>query len=201
MSVADDRPEQVLEDWQCGFYGHKTKMGKPCRYRIKPGLQCCPHHDPDPERWEGIQRKADAGKITRTIPDQIEITDLATSQDIQFGFQQVIKAASTQKSIDLKRLDVVIRALNGANAVQQTEEIREQNRILMMLDGHGASIAALQRLKDAPVKALPGRKPKTLVGGPKASQPVEATPQPSASAQAECSETVTSTEVPPCLPE
>ena len=99
-----------------------------------------------------------AGVLTRTIPDSIEITELSTSKDIQFGYQQVIKAASTQKSIDLKRLDVVIRALNGANAVQQTEEIREQNRILMMLDGHGASMAALQRLREAPVKALPGKK-------------------------------------------
>ena len=145
----------------CGDYGHKTKGGEPCGFWLGTGQTSCPHHDPsDKSRQAEIHRKADAAKITRTIPDQIEITDLSTSKDIQFGFQQVIKAASTQKSIDLKRLEVVIKALNGANSVQQTEEIREQNRILMMLDGHGASIAALQRLREAPVKALPGRKKK-----------------------------------------
>ena len=155
----DELTEQtVLEPWQCGYHGHVTKQGKPCGFKIKPGTTCCQHHDRDTSRSEAILTRSKAGRLLRTMPDQIEITDLATSQDIQFGFQQVIKAASTQKSIDLRRLDVVIKALNGANAVQQTEEIREQNRILMLLDGHGASIAALQRLKDAPVKALPKRK-------------------------------------------
>lgn len=115
-------------------------------------------------------KKAQLGSMAKDIPDEIEITELSTSKDIQFGFQQVIKAASTKKKVDLKRLDVVIRALNGANAVQQTEEIREQNRILMMLDGHGASLAAIQRLKDAPTRQLPGRKLKQI--GPKGETPV-----------------------------
>lgn len=114
-------------------------------------------------------KKAMLGSMAKEIPDEIEITELSTSKDIQFGFQQVIKAASTKKKVDLKRLDVVIRALNGANAVQQTEEIREQNRILMMLDGHGASLAAIQRLKDAPTRQLPGRKLKQI--GPKVETP------------------------------
>lgn len=116
-------------------------------------------------------KKAQLGSMAKDIPDEIEITELSTSKDIQFGFQQVIKAASTKKKVDLKRLDVVIRALNGANAVQQTEEIREQNRILLMLDGHGASVAALQRLKEAPTKALPGRKVKLVTSKPEREEP------------------------------
>lgn len=115
-------------------------------------------------------KKAQLGSMAKDIPDEIEITELSTSKDIQFGFQQVIKAASTKKKVDLKRLDVVIRALNGANAVQQTEEIREQNRILLMLDGHGASVAALQRLREAPTKALPGRKVKLVTTKPEPEQ-------------------------------
>ena len=139
-----------------------TKQGKPCGYHLSDKEQFCPHHDPDQTRKAKLMDKAHAGIITRTMPDDIEIEHLSTSKDIQYGFQQVIKAASTKKGVDLKRLDVVIRALNGANAVQQTEEIREQNRILLMLDGHGASLAAIQRLKDAPTRQLPGRKLKQI---------------------------------------
>lgn len=142
-----------------------TKAGTPCRYILGENEELCPHHDPDQSRKERLLKRAAVGQEAREIPDEIEITELSTSKDIQFGFQQVIKAASTKKKVDLKRLDVVIRALNGANAVQQTEEIREQNRILMMLDGHGASLAAIQRLKDAPTRQLPGRKLKQI--GPK----------------------------------
>lgn len=147
-----------------------TKAGTPCRYILGENEELCPHHDPDQSRKERLLKRAAVGKEAREIPDEIEITELSTSKDIQFGFQQVIKAASTKKKVDLKRLDVVIRALNGANAVQQTEEIREQNRILMMLDGHGASLAAIQRLKDAPTRQLPGRKLKQI--GPKVETPV-----------------------------
>lgn len=150
--------------------GEPTKSGASCGYKLADDEQYCPHHDPDKSRQERIVRKAAVGREAKDIPDEIEITELATSKDIQFGFQQVIKAASTKKKVDLKRLDVVIRALNGANAVQQTEEIREQNRILMMLDGHGASLAAIQRLKDAPTRQLPGRKLKQI--GPKGETPV-----------------------------
>lgn len=147
-----------------------TKTGTPCGYRVYD-TEFCPHHDPDKTRQEELLEKAQAGRIVKTIPDEIEIDELSTSKDIQYGFQQVIKAASTKKGVDLKRLDVVIRALNGANAVQQTEEIREQNRILLMLDGHGASLAAIQRLKDAPTRQLPGRKLKQIA--PKAEAAVE----------------------------
>lgn len=150
--------EEALEPWHCGFYGHLTKAGKPCRFRILAGMESCQHHDTNGTRREKIQKKAEAAALLREMPDKIRITDLSTSADIQLGFQQVIKAASSQKSVDTRRLDVVIKALNGANAVQQTEAIREQNRILLMLDGHGASLAALQRLKDAPVRPLPKRK-------------------------------------------
>lgn len=153
-----EKQEEVLEPWHCGFYGHLTKAGKWCRFRILAGLESCQHHDTNGTRRERIQKKADAAILLRELPDKIRITDLSTSADIQLGFQQVIKAASSQKSVDVRRLDVVIKALNGANAVQQTEEIREQNRILLMLDGHGASLAALQRLKDAPVRPLPKRR-------------------------------------------
>jgi len=181
----------------CGAYGYKTKTGEPCGFWLGKGQTSCPHHDPDPakKRQGKLLEKMRAGALMQTIPDEIEITELSTSKDIQFGFQQVIKAASTQKSIDLKRLEVVIKALNGANAVQQTEEIREQNRILMMLDGHGASIAALQRLRDAPVKALPGRK-KKLGAEPKCGES-----RPTEPIEAERYEKVTSEEVEPCQPE
>lgn len=149
--------------------GASTKAGTSCGYKLADDEQYCPHHDPDKTRQETLVKKAMLGSMAKDIPDEIEITELSTSKDIQFGFQQVIKAASTKKKVDLKRLDVVIRALNGANAVQQTEEIREQNRILMMLDGHGASLAAIQRLKDAPTRQLPGRKLKQI--GPKGETP------------------------------
>lgn len=138
--------------------GAATKGGKSCGYKVADEEKWCPHHDPDPTRRERILKRAQLGQEAREMPDEIKIVDLSTSKDLQYGFQQVIKAASSKAKVDLKRLDVVIRALNGANAVQQTEEIREQNRILMLLDGHGASVAALQRLKEAPTKALPGRK-------------------------------------------
>lgn len=151
--------------------GASTKAGTSCGYKLADDEQYCPHHDPDKTRQERLVKKAMLGSMAKDIPDEIEITALSTSKDLQFGFQQVIKAASTKKKVDLKRLDVVIRALNGANAVQQTEEIREQNRILLMLDGHGASVAALQRLKDAPTKALPGRKVKLVTTKPDVVEP------------------------------
>ena len=115
--------------------GEPTKAGTSCGYKLADDERYCPHHDPDRTRQERLVKKAQLGSMAKDIPDEIEITELSTSKDIQFGFQQVIKAASTKKKVDLKRLDVVIRALNGANAVQQTEEIREQNRILLMYGG------------------------------------------------------------------
>lgn len=150
--------------------GGTTKAGKPCRYILGEGEKWCPHHDADPTRRERLVKRAMLGAEARVMPDEIKIVDLSTSKDLQYGFQQVIKAASSKAKVDLKRLDVVIRALNGANAVQQTEEIREQNRILLMLDGHGASVAALQRLRDAPTKALPGRKVKVVTTKPEQEQ-------------------------------
>jgi len=142
----------------CGHYGHMTKAGTPCGYRLAEGDTACPHHSEDKTKQQALVRKAKAAQLMQTLPDELHIEALSTSKDLQFGFQQVIKSASCKKGVDLKRLDVVIRALNGANAVQQTEEIREQNRILMMLDGHGGALAALQRLKEAPVTLLPTRK-------------------------------------------
>ena len=67
-----------------------TKTGTPCGYRVYD-TEFCPHHDPDKTRQEELLEKAQAGRIVKTIPDEIEIDELSTSKDIQYGFQQVIK--------------------------------------------------------------------------------------------------------------
>jgi hypothetical protein len=43
----------------------------------------------------------------------------------------------------------------NAHGVKAAEE---QNKILLLLDGHGAGLAAMQRLKESPLRVLPGRR-------------------------------------------
>jgi hypothetical protein len=143
---------------RCGEFGHVGKNGLPCQYKIYGQATCCPHHDEDKARQTTLLAKARAGGVAMRLPEAIDLGGLQTLADLKRGFSQVVRNAATEKHVDLKRLDVIIRALNGANAVLQTEATKELTDTLLKLDGQAAGVMAVQRLKEAQVLVLPKRK-------------------------------------------
>lgn len=141
----------------CGDHGHKSKNGGPCNFKIADGASACHHHAADQTRAKEILSSAILARKQLRLPESIETGELKTLHDLKRGFAQVIRNAATEKHVDLRRLDVIIKCLNGANAVLQTEATKELSELLLKIDGHGASLLVLQRLKEAPLRHLPGK--------------------------------------------
>ena len=69
----------------------------------------------------------------------------------------VVAILCKDKVVDFRRLDMILKAATGASADHATKAMEKQNEILLALSGHGAGVAMLQRLKEAPLRVLPGK--------------------------------------------
>jgi hypothetical protein len=148
----------------CGENGHKSRDGQPCRFRIPHGATSCHHHDPDPSRAKAINFNAVQAQRQLRIPDSIDTNEFATVDDCLRVRAQVVTILKTEKRPDFKRLDMILKATSGASADHATKAQERQNEILLQLDGHGAGLAALQRLKESPLRVLPGKRAPTEKG-------------------------------------
>ncbi len=141
----------------CGEYGFITKTGKPCGYRLADNVQACPHHSGDPERVKAFQRRGGETTQEKRLPSDIAIPgSVTTISDLQDTYTAVIREVCTAKKPDLRRMDTILKALAGANAVLQTEKIDELNDVLKRAEGHGPALVILEGLKSGRTRRLPG---------------------------------------------
>jgi hypothetical protein len=142
---------------RCGDHGFLTKAGKPCGYKISDQETCCPHHDEDKSRAKRFQTKGWAQAQENRLPRSVMIPGSVTSvEDLQATYTAVIEEVCTVKKADLKRMDVILRALSGANAVLQTKAVSDLNDTVMRAEGHGPALVILEGLKKGRTRRLPG---------------------------------------------
>jgi hypothetical protein len=140
----------------CGEHGYKNAYGLPCGFIPKEGEQACAWHKQDPgDRNASIAARVETGKkkrIPRGLPDH----EFQTTQDIRTTLAAVVKELSTKTTVDTKRLAVVIQACNAANAVLQTEAMKELNETVLRAEGHGPALVILEGLKAGRTRKLTG---------------------------------------------
>jgi len=142
----------------CGeISGSRTKSGELCKFILPEGENTCQHHSEDKSRQQRTLEKSLLANTQARIPD-IETGDFQSVEDCLRVRAKVVKILCKDKVVDFRRLDMILKAASGASADHATKAAEEQNRLLLMLDGHGAGVAVLQRLRDAPVRVLPGRR-------------------------------------------
>lgn len=141
----------------CGEFGHLTKAGKPCGYKIPAGAVACLHHSQDKAAQRSMLDKAVKQRREAAIPD-IETNGFATIEDCLKVRAQIVRELTEKKVPDLRRLDLVLKAANGASADHAVKAAERTNELLLQLNGHGAGIAMLQRLREAPLRVLPGKR-------------------------------------------
>src|SRR5262245_7066624 len=139
----------------CGSMGFKGKSGNPCGYRISDQAEFCPHHDPAGSKAKDFQAKGVLASQYKRLPEQIQAGDLRTTDDLRAVYAQVIATATTDRVVDLKRLDVVLKALSGAGALLQVDAIRELSNELARSDGHGNGVLLLERVRKTQLRPLP----------------------------------------------
>ncbi len=142
----------------CGDNGHKKRDGHPCQFKISDDAVACHHHAADQTRAREILSSAILARKQLRIPDSITTNRFHTTDDCLRVFSQIVDILTTEKHPDLKQLETAIRATNGAMNAHGVKAAEEQNKILLLLDGHGAGLAAMQRLKESPLRVLPGRR-------------------------------------------
>lgn len=144
----------------CGQFGYVGKNGKPCGYRIGDGETACFHHTEDKTKQKRVMEALHVG--VRTMRQEslakIETNDFRTIEDCLKVRAQVVDVLKRERSPDYRKLDMILKATSGASTDHATKAAKEQNEILLMLDGHGAGVAALNRLRESSVRVLPGRK-------------------------------------------
>jgi hypothetical protein len=140
----------------CGQYGYLSKVsGKPCGQILHGGDRVCIYHDPDPSRAKAMQSRGGSAASERKLPDRIRAS-VRTIEDLQAAYEMVIEETATVKKADFKRLDVILKALSGANAVLQTASLKELNETMLRAEGHGPALVILEGLKAGKMKRLPG---------------------------------------------
>jgi hypothetical protein len=142
----------------CGEFGYVTKEGKPCGYRMPDTATSCPHHDPaGTARAQAFQRRGGETVQQKRLPKEIAVTaSVKTVEELQGTYEAVIQEVCTAKKPDLKRMDVILRALSGATAVLQTQAVKELNETVLRAEGHGPALVILEGLKAGRTKRLPG---------------------------------------------
>lgn len=142
----------------CGeVSGSLTKSGELCKFILPEGEDFCQHHSADKSRQQEILAKGQKAIKEAKIPN-VETRDFKSVDDCLRVRAKVVEILCKDKVVDFRRLDMILKAATGASGDHATKAQEEQNRLLLMLDGHGAGLAVLQRLHDAPVRVLPGRK-------------------------------------------
>ena len=142
----------------CGEHGHKAKDGQPCQFRIPHGATSCHHHDPDPSRAKAINFHAVQAQRQAKLPTDLDTNGFETVGDCLKVRAKVVDILKTEKKPDYRRLDMILKATSGASSDHATKALEEQNKLLLALDGHGPGLAALQRLRESPVRVLPGKR-------------------------------------------
>lgn len=145
---------------RCGEFGHVGKSGKPCHYVIYAPATACFHHDPaDPgktRQTEVLSRARQAAKESNT--PEIETNGFKTIEDCLRVRALVVQELCSKPRPNMRALDMILKATSGASADHAVKAQERTNELLLMLDGHGAGIAVLQRLRDAPLRVLPGKR-------------------------------------------
>ena len=139
----------------CGQYGYLAKSGKPCGQYLHGNDRVCIYHDPDKSRAHAMQSKGGTIANHKQLPDRIRAS-VKTVEELQLAYGMVIEEVTTAKQADLKRLDIVLKALSGANAVLQTASLKELNETMLRAEGHGPALVILEGLKAGKMKRLPG---------------------------------------------
>ena len=147
---------------QCGAFGYKTKAGKPCGYFIAPDATSCPHHTPGGSTAKAFQEQGMFAKKYMRIPDQVAAGTLRTAEEIREVYASIITEATTRKSVDLRRLDTVLKCLSGASTLLQIEALKELNDTVLRAEGHGPALVVLEGLKAGRTRRLPGVKVRPL---------------------------------------
>jgi phosphomannomutase len=140
----------------CGINGHTSKAVRPCGFKIGDNALSCHHHSEDKSREKEICAEAVVSRKYKRLPEDFEIGELRTVEEIQRGYTQVVKSALADRHADLRRLDTIIRALNGAATALQTQTVRELNDTLLRAEGHGPALVILEGLKTSRMRRLPG---------------------------------------------
>ncbi len=140
----------------CGEFGHLTKAGKPCGYKIPAGHTACLHHGTDKTAQRAMLEKAVKHRREAAIPDIVS-NGFATVEDCLKVRAQVVKELTDKKVPDLRRLDMILKATTGASQDHAVRAMERQNELLLRLDGKGLGVAALQKLRESPLRVLPGR--------------------------------------------
>src|SRR5262245_471081 len=143
---------------RCGSHGHKSKDGQPCQFNLPEGVTACHHHDTDQTRAKAILARATAAVQEMRLPDDLETNNFETVNDCLKVRAKVVDILKTEKKPDYRRLELILKATSGASSDHATKAMEEQNKLLLALDGHGPGLAALQRLKDSPIRVLPGKR-------------------------------------------
>ena len=143
---------------KCGNHGHLSKDGQPCQFSIPAGATCCHHHDVDQTRAKAILARAVSAAQEMRLPDDLDTNNFETVSDCLKVRAKVVDILKQEKKPDYRRLDMILKATSGASADHATKALEEQNKLLLALDGHGPGLAALQRLKESPIRVLPGKR-------------------------------------------
>ncbi len=141
----------------CGEYGFLTKEGLPCRFILPDGENACQHHSEDKTRQHETLKKSREAQFESRIP-KIHTNNFAEIDDCLRVRAAVVKVLTTDRKVDYKRLDMILKAATGASADHATKATEKQNELLLALGGHGAGIAMLERLRSAPLRVLPGKR-------------------------------------------
>lgn len=148
----------------CGSLGFKGKTGKLCGYRIGDEAESCPHHAPGGSTAKQFQMKGVLHNQFRRLPEQIRAGDLKTTEDLRSVYAQIIATATTDRAVDLKRLEVVLKALGGAGGLLQTDAINNLSDQLARSDGHTNALIILERMRTTTLRPVPP--PKRMVVQP-----------------------------------
>ena len=141
---------------RCGDNGFLRKDGQPCGFSVPLGKNCCHHHDADKSREQAILQQAKLGIERAKLPEGTLIEEWESIEDVRLTLSKIAKAALCQKGVNLKTLDVAIKAANAATSAFHVTAMRDLNETMLRAEGHGPALIVLEGLKAGKMKRLPG---------------------------------------------
>jgi hypothetical protein len=156
---------------KCGDLGHKTVTGQPCQQNIPHGAKGCLWHTRTPEERTKLARFAGiTSQKHRLIPEtyKANLPPFDTRENV-IKFAEQVACAVLTSSVDAKRVDVALRAASVALSGFQAITQEKLNEALLKLEGGGAALILLERLKVAVAEGkhrpLPGARTLTIPPG------------------------------------
>lgn len=142
----------------CGEVGgFRTKSGELCKFILPEGENACRHHSEDRTRDERIKKNSKESISNAKIPN-IKTNDFRTLDDCIATKAGIVKELGRKQPVDFRRLELILKCATSASGDHATKAVEKQNELLLALGGHGAGVAMLQRLREAPIRVLPGRR-------------------------------------------